>query len=117
MEVRLWPGGGEEVFQAQALEAFFLQVSQPEPCESLLVHLNQVKWPNIKKPLEACHCQVDDLLGLLVVLVILPAVVGYLALSPREVEEECPQIFFISDRVVCLLPEWPQAGDIFGFLV
>jgi len=55
----------------------------------LLVHLNQLKWPNIEKPLKARHQDVDNLLVLLVIPVVLPADAGFLAVCPWVEEVEC----------------------------
>jgi len=94
MEARLRPGHGEKVSHPQALQAFLFQVSQSVSSAPLRIHLDLVKWPDIEKPLEACCQYNDNLIIMLVIPVVLPAVEGYLVVHPWVEEVKCPQIFF-----------------------
>jgi len=69
-------------------------VSQPESGAALVVHPNQVKWPNIQEHVKAlCPLLVEDLLLLDPTLP--PAVVILLVIEPEVKEVEPPRLFAV----------------------
>jgi hypothetical protein len=62
---------------------------------ALVVHLNQVKWPNIQEHVKAlCPLLVEDLL-LLLDPTLPPAVVILLVIEPEVKEVEPPRLFAV----------------------
>jgi hypothetical protein len=112
LEVQFQPNYGEKVAQTHALEALFFQASQPVYGVALVVHLDQVKGPDVQKCLKACHPMVDNDLLLLVIPIVLPAVMGCLVMNLWVEELEHPQIFVTLAQLAPHLLEWPQ-GYVF----
>jgi hypothetical protein len=86
LEGRGRPLGGEKVAEAQGLEPFLFQASQLEPIAVLVVHLDQVRWPDVQERLEALDPLLVEQLLLLLDPLSSPVAVVSLVIGPEEKE-------------------------------
>jgi hypothetical protein len=80
------PLGGEKVAEAQGLEPFLFQASQLEPIAALVVHLDQVRWPDVQERLEALDPLLVEQFLLLLDPLSSPVAVVSLVIGPEEKE-------------------------------
>jgi predicted metal-dependent enzyme (double-stranded beta helix superfamily) len=78
------PLGGEKVSEAQSLEPFLFQASQLDSVTALVVHLDQVRWPNVQERLEAPDPLLVEQLLLLLDPISSPVAVFSLVIGPEE---------------------------------
>ncbi len=88
------------------MEAFLFQVCQPESEAAHVVHLDQVRWPDVLERLEALGPLLVEGLLLLVIPTLLQVVVVLLLIKPEVKEVMQPQFFLILVQLVLCPPEW-----------